>query len=248
MSFAGLAPHTNALSAVSIIGLGLLFGLKHALDADHLAAVSTIVSERKSLRSSSLAGAMWGVGHTIALLVAGVAVILLHVEIGARLAMALEFGVALMLIALGANALRKLARGGHVHLHAHEHGGHAHLHPHIHDGSPEPSPRTHHGVPLSALPVVVGMMHGLAGSAALMLMVLSTIPTPALGLAYIAAFGVGSIGGMAFMSALVGLPVHLTAERFTRANVAVRVLAGIFSLGCGLLMAYDIGIVGGFLL
>jgi len=237
----------NTLSAVSVLSLGLVLGLKHALDADHLAAVTTIVSERKSLLSSSLVGGLWGIGHTISLLIAGVAVILLHLEIGERLALALEFGVALMLIALGANALYKLARGGRLHLHAHHHGGHTHLHPHIHTDAPEPEPQTHHGFRLNARPLVVGMVHGLAGSATLMLLVLSTIPSPLIGFTYIAVFGLGSIGGMMLMSSLVGLPIHLTAMRFTRANFAVRALAGLFSLGFGLFMAYQIGFINGLL-
>ncbi len=236
------------LSTMSLLGVGLLFGLRHALEADHLAAVSTIVSERKSLWSASLVGALWGLGHTIALLVAGVAVILLHVAISEHTARVLELGVALMLIGLGVNALRKLARGAQLHVHAHEHGGRVHVHPHLHDGSPEPMPETHHGFRLSARPLLVGMVHGLAGSAALMLVVLSTIPSPLVGFAYIAVFGLGSIGGMLGMSALVSLPVHLTANYFTRAHVTVRALAGVFSLGLGLFMAYEIGFVNGLFL
>jgi hypothetical protein len=238
---------TTWVSVTTLLGLGLVFGLRHALDADHLAAVSTIVSESKSLVTSSVVGVLWGVGHTISLLGAGVAVILLHVEIGARTALALEFCVALMLIGLGADALRKLARGGRIHLHVHEHNGYVHFHPHVHDGAPEPSPHTHHGFSPSMRPLLVGMVHGLAGSAALMLLVLSTIPSPLLGFAYIATFGLGSIGGMLFMSALVALPARLTAARFNRAHFAVRALAGSFSLGFGLFMAYQIGIAGGLL-
>ena len=236
------------LSTLSVLGLGFALGLKHALDADHLAAVSTLVSERKSLIGSSIVGALWGLGHTIALLAAGIGVILLHVEIGPRTAQGLEFGVAVMLIALGANALWKLGRGGRLHMHAHEHGRRVHLHPHVHDQSQRLMPDSHHGFALTARPVLVGMMHGLAGSAAVMLLVLSTIRSPLVGFAYIAVFGVGSIGGMLLMSALVSVPFHLTPARFVRAHVAVRALAGIVSLGCGLLMAYDIGVAGGLFL
>jgi hypothetical protein len=236
------------LSGTWVLGLGLVFGLKHALDADHVAAVATIVSTHKSVRSSSVVGMLWGVGHTLALLVAGVAVIVLHLEIGARLAAAFELGVALMLIGLGANALRTLVRGGKLHLHVHEHGGRIHVHPHLHDGAPEPEPHTHHGVRLGARPLLIGIVHGLAGSAALMLLVLSTIPSPLLGVAYITVFGAGSIGGMMAMSAVVGLPARLTAGRFNRANVAIQAVAALFSLGCGLSMAYQIGVVAWLLL
>lgn len=228
----------TSLSTVSILALGFVQGLRHAIEADHLAAVSTIVSERKSIWSSSLVGGLWGVGHTLSLLAAGVAVLLFRFEIGDRTARALEFTVGLMLVALGANALRRLARGGRLHLHEHRHGGRAHVHPHVHDGEPEPDPHTHHGLRLDSRPLLVGMMHGLAGSAALMLLILSTVKSPLVGLAYVVLFGVGSTGGMMIMSALVGLPVYLTAARFNRANLAVRGLSALLSLSVGLFMLY----------
>lgn len=233
------------LSAAPVLALGFVLGLKHAVEADHLAAVSAIVSERKSLWVSSLVGALWGIGHTIALLFAGVAVILFHFEIGARTERTLEFAVGIMLVVLGANALRKLARGGHLHLHVHQHGAREHIHPHVHDGAPEPDSHTHHGLRLGPRPLLVGMVHGLAGSAALTLLVLSTISSPSVGLLYLVVFGVGSAGGMMLMSALFGLPVYLTAARFTRAHLAVRGLAGLFSLCLGLFTIYEIGFVDG---
>jgi hypothetical protein len=234
---------TEWLSTVSILGLGFALGLKHALDADHVAAVSTIVSERKTLLSASVVGTFWGIGHTLSLLAAGVAVVFLHVEISARMSLVLEFAVAVMLIGLGANVLRKLARGARIHVHVHEHGGRVHVHPHVHDGELEAEPHTHHGFELGGRSLLVGMVHGLAGSAAVMLLVLSTIPSRAMAFAYVAIFGIGSIGGMLLMSVLMSLPTHLTAARFRGAHVAVQVLAGLFSLGLGLFMAYDIGVV-----
>ena len=233
------------LSTASALAFGFVLGLKHSIEVDHLAAVSSIVSERTNLLSSLVVGGLWGVGHTISLLGAGIFVIVLHVEISARVALALEFMVGLMLVALGANALRKLWRGGHLHLHVHSHGGRAHVHPHIHDGSPETDAHTHHGLrPRSMRPLVVGMIHGLAGSAALMLLVLSTIKSPLIGFIYILIFGVGSIGGMMIMSVLVSLPLYLTASRFTRANLMMRGLAGLFSLSFGLFVIYQIGVAG----
>ncbi len=239
---------TSWVPALSILGAGLVFGLKHALDADHLAAVWTIVGARKSVFSSSLVGAAWGIGHTLALGVAAVVVMVLHVEISARTQLGLELVVALMLIGLGGNALWKIGRGARLHLHRHQHGGHAHLHPHVHDGSPEPATHTHHGLGFSTRPLLIGIVHGLAGSAALMLLVLSTIPSPRLGLAYVAAFGVGSIGGMMGMSVLLALPLHFTPDRFGRVHVTVRAMAALVSLGLGLSMAYEIGVGGGLLI
>lgn len=247
------AAEAASLSKAAVLGLGFTLGLKHALEADHLAAVTTIVSERRSLLSSSLVGGLWGVGHTLALLFAGAAVILLQVRIGERAALALEFGVGVMLVLLGANAVRKLFRtGARLHLHTHRHGGWLHAHPHLHrsnGGSTHETTTatTHHGFNSNARPVLIGIVHGLAGSAALMLLVLSTITSPLVGLAYVGVFGVGSIGGMMAMSTLVGLPIHLTAGRFLKLNLAVRACAGLFSFGFGLLLMYRIGYVEGLL-
>ena len=231
-------------SMISFIALGFVLGLKHAIEADHLAAVSTIASERRSLLNSSLVGALWGVGHTISLMIAGIAVILLHYKISERTSQALEFCVGVMLVGLGVNALIKLARGGHVHIHVHEHGGHLHAHPHIHESQTDnDEPHTHHGLQLSVRPLLIGMVHGMAGSAALMLLVLATISSPVAGLLYIVVFGVGSIGGMMVMSTLFALPARFTLNRFTQVNFALRGLAGLFSLSFGLFMVYEIGFV-----
>jgi ABC-type nickel/cobalt efflux system permease component RcnA len=241
----GMSPDGGRLSIASALVFGLAFGLKHAVEADHLAAVSTIVSERKGLLRSSLVGGLWGVGHTLALLLAGMAVLLLNVRIGERAALGLEFVVALMLIALGINSLRRLLSGGRLHLHAHSHGWHAHSHPHLHDVDEETPRDSHHRLKIGVRPLVVGLIHGLAGSAALMLLVLSTVDSQAAGFAFIAVFGVGSIGGMMAMSALLGLPMQLTAGRFARTHLAIQGLAAVFSLGLGLMMAYQIGILDG---
>jgi high-affinity nickel-transport protein len=229
------------VSTISVLSFGFLLGLKHAVEADHVAAVSTIASESPGILSSSFVGALWGLGHTISLLMAGAAIVFLHFEISHQLSLVLEFVVGLMLIALGANALRKLLRGGHIHMHVHQHGGRLHTHPHIHDGKPEQNIPNHHGLKLQRRPIVVGMIHGLAGSGALMLLVLSTIRHPVAALAYILVFGVGSTGGMMMMSALIGLPARLTARRFRWANTILRGAASVFSVVLGLFIAYDIG-------
>jgi ABC-type nickel/cobalt efflux system permease component RcnA len=241
----GLSSEGGRLSMASALVFGLAFGLRHAVEADHLAAVSTIISERKGLLRSSLVGGLWGVGHTLALLLAGMAVLLLNVRIGERAALSLEFIVALMLIALGANSLRRLLSGGRLHLHSHRHGRHAHSHPHLHDDEEEATRGSHHRLRLGVRPLIVGMIHGLAGSAALMLLVLSTVDSQAAGFAFIAVFGLGSIGGMMAMSALLGLPMQLTAGRYVRTHLAIQGLAAVFSLGLGLMMAYQIGILNG---
>lgn len=235
---------TTAYSWI-LLGTGFVFGLKHALDADHLAAVATIVSERKTWWSSSLVGGLWGIGHTAALLLAGSVVLVFHVPISPLLESALEAGVGLMLVGLGVNALVKLARGGTLHLHQHKHGGHKHIHPHLHDKAAAQKhtahDASHHGYKLGRRPLWIGLLHGLAGSAALMLLVLTTIPSTFVGFLYIAVFGLGSIGGMMLMSSLLSLPFHLTAARFTRLNIAARMAASVFSIGIGLLMLWEKG-------
>jgi len=249
---------TGPISSLSILALGLIFGLRHAIEADHLAAVSTIVSQRKSILSASLVGGLWGIGHTLALLPAALAVILLHVQIGERLSLLLELGVGVMLIGLAGDTIYRLVRGSRLHVHSNSLGTHVHAHPDAHPHT-HTHPHTHvhppavlapdgglqPGTHIGLRPLLVGMLHGLAGSAALSLLVLSTIPSPRLGLAYIAVFGIGSTGGMILMSALFGLPLHLTAGRFDRAHLALRGLAGLFSLAIGLSMVYQIGFSGG---
>jgi sulfite exporter TauE/SafE len=234
----------SATSTFAVLGLGFLLGLKHATEADHLAAVSTIVSERKSLWSSAFIGGIWGLGHTISLFIAGVFVLLLNFQISERTERSLEFCVGVMLFLLGLNVLRKLVKGAKLHFHAHEHGKHAHVHPHIHQNATD-EPHTHHGFSFSPRALLIGMVHGMAGSAALMLLVIPTIESRVVGLLYIVIFGAGSIGGMMLMSFLVGLPFHFTASRFNRFNNILQGVAGFASVALGLIIIYEKGITEG---
>lgn len=220
-------------------GLGFLLGIKHALDADHLIAVSTIVSEQRSLRWASLIGVFWGLGHTMTLFAVGLLVIGLRLTIPSRVALGLEFLVALMLIALGINILWRSFQADRLHLHAHAHSPETHTHFHLHGEQQEVHAHPH---PFQSMrkPFFVGMVHGLAGSAALMLLVLSTIPSPLAGLVYILIFGIGSVGGMLLLSSLIGLPFILTASRFTLLNGWIRLIAGLASAAFGLFLAWEI--------
>ena len=235
----------DTVSTFSMLAIGFALGLKHAVEADHIAAVTTIASQRKSTIGAALVGTVWGVGHSVSLVVAGLLVLFLRIDIAEHTAQMFEFGVAIMLIGLGGNVLWKVARGGRVHTHVHSHGGLEHAHPHVHEQSDARSAAGHHRLGILARPLVVGMVHGMAGSAALMLLVLSTVASPVVGLAYIGVFGVGSIAGMTIMSALVSLPVRLTASRFAHADRAMQYLAGLFGLSFGLYLAYRIGVVDG---
>ena len=229
---------------LALLGFGFLLGLRHALEADHLAAVSTIVSTRRGAWGASLVGALWGLGHTAALLGVGLVVVGLHAEIPPRLAAGLELGVAAMLIGLGLNLLWTLLRGGTLHHHAHAHGPHLHVHPHVHAPAVVPADG-HHRVASMRRPFLVGLVHGLAGSAALMLVVAASIPSPAMALAYVVVFGIGSVGGMTAMSAAVGAPMALVTARFARAEAVLRAGAALGSVAIGILVAWEIGLRGG---
>jgi high-affinity nickel-transport protein len=217
----------TAVSVESLVALGFVLGLRHAIEADHLAAISTIVTERRSLLSSLLVGASWGFGHTLALLVAGVGVLLLRYQMTDRLAHALELGVGMMLVLLGGNVLRTLVDRG---------ASHGHDHATVTSDS-------HSETWLVARPLLVGMVHGLAGSAPLLLLTLAVVSSPLAAFLYIAVFGVGSMMGMAMMSVLLSVPAHFTVQHFARTNLAVRGLSGLFSVGLGLFIVYENGVL-----
>jgi high-affinity nickel permease len=224
-------------SPLAILGLGFFLGLRHALDVDHLAAVSTIVSQRRSIWRSAIVGVVWGIGHTTSLLVVAIAVIALHAEISPALGQMLELGVAIMLMTLGVRLLATVLRGGAIHVHVHDHAGHTHVHPHVH--APD-APGHDHG-PSHRRPFLVGFVHGLAGSGALMLAVAATIADPALAIVYVVIFGIGSIGGMAITTTLFAIPMVVTTRRFTGATRWVCGGAAIASVLVGLDLAWTIG-------
>lgn len=225
-------------TVLTILLLGFLLGLQHATEADHLAAVSTIVSERKNLLSASIIGGFWGIGHTISLFVVGALVIFLKLGISESLEAKLEAAVGTMLVILGLNVLRKIFFGKEkVHLHTHTHDGHTHTHIHAHKH--ETAEESHHFMKFSPRSVIIGMIHGLAGSAALMLLIVPTIDSPVVALSYILIFGIGSILGMMVMSFLIGLPFHFTAANFINLNKIIRFAAGVFSFGLGLSIIYE---------
>lgn len=229
-----LAPSAEQ-SAIAVLLIGFLFGLYHAIEADHLAAVSAIVSEHKNLLSASIIGGFWGLGHTISLFVVGAVVVLLKYRISEATGGILEGVVGIMLVLLGLNAIRKIFGAEQIHAHKHEHNGHKHVHVHLHEKD-EAASSHHRFAPRS---VLVGMVHGLAGSAGLMLLVLPTIPSPAVALLYIAIFGIGSIVGMMLMSLFIGLPLYFTTGRFSMVNRAIRFAAGGFSLVWGSLLIHE---------
>ena len=223
---------------LSILSLGFLMGMRHALEADHVAAVASIASHRQGIRAISRHGVFWGLGHTLTLLLVGGTAILLKVAIGDRLATALEFTVGIMLTILGIHVLWCLLRD-QVHYHAHSHNdGEIHLHAHSHRSDPLPHEQSLHdhthpeGIPWRTL--LVGLMHGMAGSAALVVLTAAALDSPLWGVAYILLFGLGSIVGMAALSAVIALPLTYTARSLTRANRALQLTIGIATIAIGL--------------
>ncbi len=233
-------------SLLGTLALGFVLGLKHALDADHLVAVSTIVGREKSVWKSSIVGAVWGMGHTASLFVAAIGVILLKLTISPRVALTLEFGVGLMLILLGLDLVRRVVKGEiSIHSHSHAHDGEDHEHFHIHSDALASADGTHHAI--GKKPFFVGLVHGLAGSAALMLFVLTTITNPWMGLLYVLIFGAGTIGGMLVMSAIIGLPFALANRVFSGIVGKIQFAAGLGSLGFGIFYAWHIAVAEGLL-
>ncbi|MBI4165766.1 MAG: urease accessory protein UreH [Acidobacteria bacterium] len=230
----------------STLALGFVLGLRHALDADHLAAVSTFASEEKSLFRSSMIGVSWGMGHTAALLAFGMAIAAFRLALTPRLSQVLEFIVGLMLISLGVSVLFKLGKGSALHAHAHAHDGVEHKHLHVHVAEPRHEHQhqhQHRTVRLAGRPFMVGVVHGLAGTAALMMLVVGTLPSLLLAAAYILIFGVGSIGGMVVMSVLISVPLALATGRLRLFERGIRVAAGLFSLGFGGYLTWEVGLI-----
>lgn len=252
----------------AILALGFVLGMRHATDPDHVVAVTTIVSGNRSMKRAALIGAAWGVGHTLTILLVGGGIILFKWAIPPRVGLTMELAVALMLIVLGVISLGGTVRwvsglrsspttSPPLHSHAHSHGDYVHTHPHAH--TPEQHPHADDATPLARLdtrlgvlapyrlvrPLIVGVVHGLAGSAAVALLVLTAIRTPASSVLYLLIFGIGTIAGMSLITAAVGIPFALGGQRFSGFQRHLRLTAGVISLGFGLVVAYQIGVVGG---
>jgi high-affinity nickel permease len=235
-------------SIAAALTYGFFLGLQHALEADHVVAVSTIVSEHKSIARSSIIGTFWGLGHTASLFAAGLVLLLLKVSIPEQAAPWMEMPVAIMLIGLGIHGVwRALSnRGLQIHSHVHEHADQPrHKHIHIHaDGGHE---HKHHLLRIGRRPFLVGMVHGLAGSGVAVAAAIAAVPTLAFGLTWIGLFGLGSVGGMLLMSAMISLPFVVTARRFSAINSGIRLLASALSIIFGLLLAWNLlGEIRGF--
>jgi ABC-type nickel/cobalt efflux system permease component RcnA len=215
----------------SVLLLGVLIGMQHALEADHIAAVATIASRQRTARRIIAHGAVWGIGHTITLMAFAGGAVLLGKSIGADMAGWLERGVGVMLVLLGGSVLYRLWRE-RIHYHVHRHAdGVAHFHAHAHSPDTPHDRRAHahdhpQGLPYRTL--LVGMMHGMAGSAALLVLTASSVVDPVMAFFYIFLFGAGSIVGMALLSGAIAVPLHYTARALTWGH---RVVQGVIGVG-----------------
>jgi ABC-type nickel/cobalt efflux system permease component RcnA len=228
---------------LSILAIGFLIGLQHAMEADHLAAVASLATRSRGLIDTARQGAVWGLGHTLTLFAFGGAVLLADALVPETVASALELAVGVMLVVLGADVLRRVIRD-RVHFHAHRHGTTEHFHAHSHpgDGDHDTDPHRHgHRKTLPLRALLVGMMHGMAGSAALILLALQTVTSPWEGLLYIAVFGIGSIVGMAVVGAAVSLPLRYSPHGLTWAHNGLKGLIGSFTVGLGGYIIYGSG-------
>ena len=257
------------INFLAILTLGFFLGTRHATDPDHVIAITTIVTRERNLYRSTIVGVLWGVGHTLTILSVGGAIILFGLVIPPRLGLTMEFSVALMLVLLGIfnlgafwKSLEAIAsdrsEGAAIHSHFHSHGDDAPCQPPAHgparqshqDNDP---PRRHQDQIVGRLslfhtlrPVVVGIVHGLAGSAAVALLILATISNPVWAMAYLVVFGIGTIAGMALITTAIAIPSVYGTRRFARVNRYLVVSSGLLSVGFGLFLAYHVGMINGF--
>ncbi len=223
-----------------ILGLGFLLGMQHALEADHIAAVSSIAARRSSVGDIVRHGLTWGLGHTLTLFVFAGAAVLLGQAIPEHLERPIEAAVGVMLVGLGLHVLWRLWRD-RVHLHRHRHDdGPSHLHVHSHAGdgvAHRDSVHSHeHGIRWRTL--LVGLMHGMAGSAALVVLAASQVGSPTIGVFYILLFGIGSMLGMGALSTVIAVPIAASAKWLTWANRGLQVAVGLVTIGIGATTIY----------
>lgn len=252
------------LTFLSILAVGFFLGMRHATDADHVIAVTTIVSRQRNLFKAAMTGIFWGIGHTLTIFAVGTIIILFDVVIPARIGLSMEFSVGLMLIVLGVMNIVSFVRSARsiapqnsavLHQHPHTHGDYVHSHAHGH----APEAHSHNQTPLTRLdrlfgriglyqqlrPLVVGIVHGLAGSAAVALLILTTIRNPHWAMAYLLVFGAGTVGGMMLITMSIASAFNFFGNRNPRFSQRLGLVSGLVSLAFGVVLAYQIGVGNG---
>lgn len=229
-----LSSYPASIGLVAVLGLGFVLGMRHATDVDHVVAVSTIVSRERKVRSAALIGALWGVGHTVTIFAVGIGIILFTLVIPARVGLSMEFSVGLMLIALGWWNLRSLNLSGSSE--------------HAHSPSTIGSIDRRFGrwtIYQWIRPLVVGLVHGLAGSAAIALLVLTTIHDARWAVSYLLIFGVGTIAGMMAITVAMASALRYAGSRSAWINRRLSFATGLLSVCFGLFIVYQMGFVHG---
>jgi cytochrome c biogenesis protein CcdA len=248
---------------IAVMLLGFFLGMRHATDPDHVVAVTTIVSRERTILHAAAIGALWGLGHTFTILVVGSAIILFKLTIPVRVGLTMELSVGFMLILLGVLNLTGVMRralewvtirGLGPSAHSHVILGRRVVHTHDEDGEPAPVKSRFGWLPQSwkklgafhALrPVLVGIVHGLAGSAAVALLVLATISRTSWAIGYLLVFGLGTVAGMMLITAVIAIPFAYTLRTFVRLNHGLAMASGLLSVSFGLFLCYQIGFVDG---
>ena len=264
---------------LSLVLLGFFLGLRHATDPDHVIAVTTIVTRERRAGRALWIGALWGIGHTLTLLLVGGAIVVFGLAVPPKLGLTMELGVGVMLVLLGissvAGTTRSFAiptergaaagpasdprgvRAEDAHAHPHRHGDY--VHGHLHGHGPGGHGHDEQETPLARLdsrlggwgfyqalrPLVVGVVHGLAGSAAAALLVLAALRDPLADLAFLLVFGLGTVAGMMLVTAAIGVPLAYGAARWSRVHRTLAVASGFASLAFGIFLVYRIGFVNG---
>jgi len=231
---------------ISLLLLGFLLGMRHALEADHVAAVASLATQNHSLKETVRQGIAWGMGHTITLFLFGSIVIWMNSVIPEQLAQALEFAVGVMLVLLGFDVMRRLVKN-RIHFHSHSHqSGETHFHAHSHADNKQHDLEQHHHTHPQQFPyraLFIGLMHGMAGSAALILLTLNTVQSPTMAMVYIALFGAGSILGMALLSTVIAIPLRNSATGLTWLHNGLQLTVSVTTIILGCLIIYDNGMV-----
>ncbi|HEV3037105.1 MAG TPA: high-affinity nickel-transport family protein [Candidatus Angelobacter sp.] len=256
------------INLLTVIAISFLLGMKHAVDPDHVIAVSTIVTREHSVKRSALIGVAWGIGHTLTILAVGGSIILFRITLPPRLGLAMEMAVGIMLIWLGVKNLGgvfawavrhpALAPGnpGSERPNYHAHGDYVHIHqhpePHAHPHDPRHNPVAvmdrrfkQYGTYQLLRPLMIGIVHGLAGSAAIALLVLSTIANVRWAITYLLVFGIGTILGMMVITLTIGSTFAFGQKRFRSIGRHLSLAAGLISVAFGIFIAYRIGFVDG---
>jgi ABC-type nickel/cobalt efflux system permease component RcnA len=229
------------VTLLTVLALGFILGIKHAIEPDHVIAVSTIASQSKKLWNASLAGVFWGIGHTVTLFIIGIILILMKGKISEKWAMSLEFLVGIMLVYLGVKTILSFKN---IHVHHHKHDGDDHKHVHSHQNSGEHKHKHQHQNVTYLESMLIGLVHGLAGSGAMVLLTMSTVKNVGEAAIYILIFGAGTVIGMLFFTTIIGIPFVLGKKRKTISR-PLGITIGAISTVFGVYYMYNLGVNDG---